>query len=285
VDGGAIGVIASQGRTTPFELLPGIGRLGGVEVGSASASASASAARVAVRWSADAGSVSSSSPHNPAVPASATSLGVGSAVTGTSARTSSDGRTRPRRAAWGVTSAPRRGASNIVVGAGGGAAASGGQDGPRGIPAKIASMEPAASAIALAARRRASVGRPRAVAASAATTSARSGPSSSVSAATAASPAPAMSPVRQRASARSTRPSPSSASRPARVSSSARASASDPSRRCRRARARSGPRGIAAEALIRRAGGAGAPGRAGSAPARQRQAAGHRPARAPARRG
>ena len=67
-----------------------------------------------------------------------------------------------RRPGWAGSVPVPRGASNIVVGAGGGAAGSGGHAGLRGIPAKIASIEPFATAIALAAMRRASVGRPRA---------------------------------------------------------------------------------------------------------------------------
>ena len=70
------------------------------------------------------------------------------------------------------------------------------------------------------ARRRASVGRPRAAAASAAMTRTTTGPSSSRSAALAASPAPSRSPVRQRTSARSTSPSMSRRPIPAIVSSS-----------------------------------------------------------------
>src|SRR5690349_24809073 len=59
------------------------------------------------------------------------------------------------------------GGSNIVVGDGGGAAGSGGHAGLRGMPANTWSIRPFAAARALAARRRASVGRPRAAAASA----------------------------------------------------------------------------------------------------------------------
>ena len=123
----------------------------------------------------------------------------GSRVERPRVRATSPARAAPTRGPW----AGRRASSGPAAGR----TRRGARPPPAACRRRPHRSSPSASVSARPISRRASVGRPRAAAASAATTRAISGPSSPSRLATAASPAPARSPVRQRASARSSRPS------------------------------------------------------------------------------
>ena len=118
---------------------------------------------------------------------------------------------------------------------------SGGQTRDRGMPAKIASIEPVALAIARAASRRDSLGRPSEAAASAAISRA-TGVRPRRHAAPPRPPRPRRPGRRSASGPRRGRRGPTSRARPipASVSSSVRARASDPSRRCAWARSELG---------------------------------------------